>query len=198
MRTVYLIRHGKPAFTGTERLCISSTDLPLSPEGKAQGERLKAYFAGISLQNVYSSDLIRAKETAAFLSPTVVSVPALREIGVGAWEGLTFCEIRRRFPEEYALRGEDPVRYGIPGGEAPEACCIRGLEALDHLLETTSGDIAVVAHAGINRLVLCKLLGRELREFLDIPQPYGCINILREEQGRLCVQAVGMCPDQIE
>ena len=41
-------------------------------------------------------------------------MPALRELGVGDWEGLTFQEIRRRFPETYALRGEDPVQYGIP------------------------------------------------------------------------------------
>jgi len=190
MRTIYLIRHGKPAFPGDERLCISSTDLPLAPEGKEQGERLRARFEGISLQGVYSSDLLRAKETAAFLSTSVINLPEFREIGVGAWEGLAFREIRQRFPEEYALRGQDPIRYGIPGGELPEACRDRGLAALNRLLETTDGDIAVVAHAGINRLILCELLGRDLREFLEIPQPYGCINILHEEQGRLSVQTV--------
>jgi len=194
MRTIYLIRHGQPAVAGAERICLSATDLPLSPEGTQQGERLRTYFSEIPLAAVFSSDLLRARETAAFLSETVRPVSGLREIGVGEWEGLTFREIRSRWPEEYALRGEDPVRYGIPGGEAPKDCVARALAALEGILADTEGDVAVVAHAGLNRLLLCHLLGQELKHYLEIPQPYGCVNILHEREGTLSVETTALLP----
>ena len=197
MRKIYLIRHGEPAFPAGERICLGSTDLPLSRQGRAQGKALRAYFANIPLAGVYSSDLLRARETAAFLSPQVAAVPELRELGVGCWEGLTFREIRERYPELYALRGNDPAEHIMPGGERPADCRDRAMAALSHLLSETEGDLAVVAHAGVNRLILCGLLGLELRKFLTIPQPYGCVNCLREDGGVLDVEAVGLVPKPI-
>ena len=197
MRKIYLIRHGEPAFPAGERVCLSRTDLPLSQQGRAQGKALQAYFANIPLAGVYSSDLLRAKETARFLTPQVTAVPELRELGVGCWEGLSFREIRERYSEEYALRGENPAEYVMPGGERPADCRDRALNALLRILAETEGDIAVVAHAGVNRLILCDLLGLELREFLTIPQPYGCINCLREDGGVLAVETVGLVPKPI-
>lgn len=197
MRKIYLIRHGEPAFPAGERVCLSRTDLPLSQQGRAQGKALQAYFANIPLAGVYSSDLLRAKETAAILSPQVTIVPELQELGVGCWEGLTFREIRARYPELYALRGENPAEYVMPGGERPADCRDRAMSALLQLLTEAEGDIAVVAHAGVNRLILCSLLGLELREFLTIPQPYGCINCLHEDGGALTVETVGLVPEPI-
>lgn len=197
MRKIYLIRHGEPAFPAGERICLSQTDLPLSQQGREQGKSLQAYFANVPLMGVYSSDLLRARETAAFLLPQVNALPELRELGVGCWEGLTFREIRARYPELYALRGDDPAEYVMPGGERPEDCRNRAMTALLKLLDEAEGDVAVVAHAGVNRLILCGLLRLELREFLTIPQPYGCINCLREDGGVLTVETVGLVPKPI-
>ena len=197
MRRIYLIRHGQPATPGGQRICLSATDVPLTQEGQRQGEALGRAFSGIALEGVYSSDLLRARETAVCISEEVHVVPALRELGVGDWEGLTFQEIRQRFPETYALRGEDPVQYGIPNGENPQDCRDRAMTALQALLRETAGDIAVVAHAGVNRLILCTLLGQELKEFLTIPQPCGCINILEETDGVLTVCAVALNPGEL-
>ena len=194
MRTIYLIRHGEPALPSGERICLSSTDLPLSDQGRQQGEALRRWFSTCAPMPVYSSDLLRTRETAAYLAEEVTPMSELREIGVGEWEGLSFPEIRRRFPEEYALRGQDPVRYGIPGGELPAECLERAMAALRKLVEQTEGDFAVVAHAGINRLILCALQGRPLKDFLKIPQPYGCINILHADGDALRVHAVGLEP----
>ena len=69
--------------------------------------------------------------------------------------------------------------------------------ALQKLLEQTEGDFAVVAHAGINRLILCALQEQPLHKFLEIPQPYGCINILHADGDVLRVHAVGLVPNTI-
>ena len=137
-------------------------------------------------------------QTAGFLAEYPQVVSDLEELGVGEWEGLTFDEIRRRFPEEYRLRGEDPVRHLIPGGENPLACRDRAMSAVHQLLRETQGDIAIVSHAGVNRLLLCTLLDRELQTFLQLPQPYGCVNILRWQEERLWVEEVGLLPEEIK
>lgn len=188
MRTIYLLRHGEPELPAGERICLSCTDVPLSAEGRRQGELLAAYFSGIALERVYSSDMLRAKETAAYLSPDAVVVSGLQELGVGCWEGLTFREIRERYPELYALRGEDPAKHIMPGGERPADCQSRAIHTLRQILAETEGDVAIVAHAGVNRLILCQVLGMELKDFLSIRQPYGCINILREDGEKLEVK----------
>ena len=197
MRKIYLIRHGEPQLPGGERICLSRTDVPLSAEGHRQGARLAEHFAGIKLEAVFSSDLTRAKETASYLSAQATAISGLQELGVGDWEGLAFHEIRERYPELYARRGEDPVAHMMPGGERPSDCRDRGLAVLRDLLAKTAGDIAVVAHAGINRLVLCELLGRDIKEFLSVPQPYGCINILQEHDGMITVLVVGEVPAEL-
>lgn len=192
MRTIYLIRHGKPELPEGERICLGCTDVPLSAQGHQQGEQLAKYFGGIALTGVYSSDMRRGKETAAHIAPQVTTVSGLQELGVGCWEGMSFREIRERYPELYALRGENPAEYIMPGGERPAACRDRALAALHSLLAKTEGDIAVVAHAGVNRLILCELLGRDIKEFLSIPQPYGCINILQTDGEKLTVKQVAI------
>lgn len=194
MRTIYLIRHGEPLFPHGERFCLSRTDLPLSPVGRMQGVLLRHWLADKPVSAVFHSELTRAAETAAFLSQRPKMAAELYELGVGQWEGLSFQRIRAEYPAIYARRAEDPVAAQIPGGEVIPACRDRVLRTFNELLEGTEGDLAVVAHAGVNRILLCDLLGRPLKQFLTIPQPYGCVNILRLDRERLTVQEIGIRP----
>lgn len=197
MRTIYLIRHGHVAFPDGERRCISRTDLPLSPAGREQALALRRYFARIPLSGVYHSRLRRARETALLISPEAKEAAGLEELGVGLWEGMTFREIRSAFPELFRKRGEDPEQYPIPGGELLADCLERASQALGALRRNTSDDFAVVAHAGINRLLLCGVRELPLRDFLTVPQPYGCINSICEEGDRFTVGCVGLLPPGI-
>lgn len=195
MHRIYLIRHGLPAFPGGQKVCIGSgTDLPLAPPGRMQAFLVSQALHGSALCAVFHSGMQRAAETARYLSPSPLAVPALQELDMGAWEGLSFQEIRRRYPAEYALRGEDPEKNPPPGGESLTHAAARAADALHHLLRGTEGDLAIVAHAGINRLLLCGVTGTPLNKFLDFPQPYGCINTLLFDQSTLTVQQVGMLP----
>lgn len=197
MRTIYLIRHGEPAFPNGERFCLSKTDLPLSPVGRMQGALLREWLTDKPVSGVYHSESSRAKETAEFLSAAAAAVDGLHEIGVGQWEGLTFREIREQYPELYAARGKNPITSPVPGGEAAAVCRNRAVRALDNLLKSTTGDLAVVAHAGVNRILLCDLLERPLKHYLTIPQPYGCVNILEEDHGKWTVKEIGVQPHPV-
>ena len=197
MRTIYLIRHGEVDFPNGERFCLSRINLHLSPGGRMQGVLLKQWFAEKELSGVFHSGLHRTQETAAFLNEKTTVIEGLQEIGVGQWEGLSFKEIREQYPEIYERRIKNPVVYRIPGGEAISECRNRAMRALEDLLRETEGDIAVVAHAGVNRILLCDLLGRSLKYYLTIPQPYGSVNVLQEEKGRLTVKEIGIQPHPV-
>lgn len=110
MRTIYLIRHGAPELPDEKKRCYSRTDFPLSQTGMAQGKALREWAAAQSICAIYTSPSTRCRETAGLISGgtlPVVSVDALQETCVGDWEGYTFEEIRKRWPDIYAARPPD-------------------------------------------------------------------------------------------
>lgn len=146
MRRLYLIRHGLPEFPGGEKMCIGSTDLPLSEVGFRQAEAMAMDLPPVTA--VFSSPLTRCRQTAAALNMPVTVLDDLRELHAGVWDGLTFTRIRKDFSELYAVRGLDPT-IPIPGSEDAAAGADRFRRALITALESSSGDIAIVAHGGI-------------------------------------------------
>lgn len=141
--------------------------------------------------------MLRCRQTAAAMAGglPVQCVPGLEELDCGDWDGLPFDEIKARWPEHYARRGEAPA-LPPPGGEAPAEAAMRGLAALLSLLGRTEGDLAVVGHAGLNRAVLCALQGRPMAEMRTLPQPYLCVNVLHCGGGGLTVEAIGRSPKE--
>ena len=157
MKRVYLIRHGLPDFPGGERMCLGSTDLPLAPEGLAQAERMAAALPPVT--TVFSSPLTRAVQTAQAIRPEITMLEGLRELNYGEWEGLTFPQIRQRYPELYAARSAD-LTLQPPGAEPNGAGLARFTAAMAEAASRSSGDFAVVAHGGIMALFLQAVTGR--------------------------------------
>lgn len=151
MKRVYLIRHTLPDFPGGQRMCLGRTDLPLGPEGRAQAEAMAKTLPPVT--RVYSSPLRRAVETARAIGEPVL-LEDLQELSAGEWDGLTFRQIRARFPELYAARGVD-ITLPLPGGEPEEEGLARFRAAMAQAAEEAPGDLAVVSHAGVIRLFLC-------------------------------------------
>ncbi len=183
-RKIYLIRHGRPEGDGQSRY-LGRTDVPLSAEGRGQAARLGEALQGANITAVYSSPLRRCMDTAACLGRPVTAVPGLAEIDLGTWEGRLKAEIKALYPEEYAARGRDLEHFAPPGGECFAQVAQRALAALRTILAESRGDIAVVAHAGVNRALLCRLTGRPLGELFDIPQSYCGVILLEAEGNRI-------------
>jgi len=179
MRTIYLIRHGKPEFPDERKYCIGRTDLPLSEEGRTQIQALGETFAGRRIEKIYTSPLKRCRESAAILQEVIDrSIPievvdGLAEIDMGEWDGHSFDEIREQFPAEYAARGADMYDFRPPQGESFADCAGRARTTWNELRMKSRGDILVIGHAGWFRTLICGWENRKKEELLQIPFGYG-------------------------
>ncbi|MTI57779.1 alpha-ribazole phosphatase [Geosporobacter ferrireducens] len=184
-KRIYLIRHGK-IDVGEEKRYIGITDLPLSSEGINQAGQLSEYFFHISIEKVYVSPLIRCVQTSEIIvgSRNIESVllEELKEINMGDWEGKSFAYIKNRFPEQYENRGKHIDTFIPPGGESFYQLQQRVMPAFESIIRSTVGNVLVIAHAGVNRVILSNFLGLPLQEILNVYQPYGCVNELFWDQ----------------
>ena len=182
-RNIYLARHCSVWHQGDVKRFIGHTDLPLSTLGLQQAEMLAEKLQHIPFTAIYCSDLRRSVETARIIGKfhgiEPVAISSFREIGLGEWEGLPVDEVRQRYPDEYEQRGRDFANFRAPGGESFLDCASRVMPALYEALRSTHGDILIVGHAGMNRILICRILGKSLNELFDIPQDYGCLNLIR-------------------
>lgn len=157
MKRVYLIRHGLPDFPGGRGMCIGTTDIPMGETGLAQAEEMAGRLPPVTA--VFSSPLTRAVQTAKAIGLPVTILPDLRELYAGEWDGLTFPEIRERYPQLYAARGKD-LTLPLPGAEDPAAGLFRFRQAMVEAAQAAPGDFAVVAHGGIIAWFLQDVTGR--------------------------------------
>mgnify|MGYP001181867715 FL=1 len=197
-KEVYLVRHGAITLPAGGRRFIGQTDVPLSDEGIRQACRLKEALRCADLSAVYCSDLLRCVETARIIAEphgiAPISEARLREIFLGQWEGLAFDEVSARYPEEYRARGLDMVNYRPPGGESFMDCARRALPAFFDILGAEEGNVLVVGHAGVNRILLCRTMGISLARLFEIEQSYGCLNVIRFNDFRFEVKLVNAAP----
>ena len=192
---IFLLRHGA-IDNPLPRRFLGRTDLPLNAHGIRQARDLGRWLGAIPFRRVCASPLARAMETAALVSnrprAAIERIDALVEIDLGAWEGLSLAEVQTRFPGEYEQRGRDLAAYRTPGGESFSEVADRACPALADLARDRSGPLLVVAHMGVNRVVLSRLLGRPLALLLDIPQAYLAVNVLCAGPQGLEVAAVNL------
>ena len=181
MTTIYLLRHCALAEDYRGRY-VGQIDPPLSPEGVCQAYALAEALSGQGLDGVYCSDLARSRQTAEILAARAgvecKARPELREIALGEWDGLERREVATRFAAQYAARGADLAHYRIPGGESHAECLARILLAWREIAHPAGRTLAIVGHAGANRLLLCHLRGIPLTRMFDIAQAYGCVNVI--------------------
>lgn len=155
----YLIRHGETDWNLNGRW-QGHADVPLNELGRAQAQRLAQRIRnhGPRFDVIISSDLQRAWETACVLGDVAglqpYPLPALREIDVGSWSGLTGAEVHATDGDTYARiqSGEDVARGG---GERFLDLYARVVAAVERLAEVHAGQrVALVTHGGAVRAVL--------------------------------------------
>jgi broad specificity phosphatase PhoE len=165
-----LVRHGETDWNAALRY-QGHANIPLNEQGREQAHKAGVRLARYGATALYTSDIVRAAETAAIVGAatglTPQPMPDLREIDVGQWEGLTPEELYRRFPEHMAAFDRDPARTVRLGGESYAQLQGRALVALNTLHAKHPGDeiVLAVSHGGTIRALLCHIIGLDLAHF---------------------------------
>lgn len=179
---LYLVRHGQVAEGHTD-VYNGHNDVDLSPAGITQCQFLAEHLREVKLAGIYSSDLTRTRRGAEIINQgrglEVKTVPEFREINFGIWEGLSFQEIMTKYPEELQQRFADLANFRIPEGESLTDLNDRVSPKLTDLLRQHTGEaLIIVAHAGINRVILSQAMGLSLQHIFHLDQAYAGLNII--------------------
>jgi probable phosphoglycerate mutase len=157
-----LLRHGQTPMSVQKRYA-GRTDAPLTEVGVQQAAAAAKRLASAGLAVIVTSPLLRTVQTAqavaAVTGATVVTDDGFRETDFGAWEGLTFAEVRERWPAEMSAWLADP-EVAPPGGESFTDVSARVTAALDRVLAARAGQtVLIVSHVTpIKMLVTAALL----------------------------------------
>ncbi len=167
MATVLLARHGETDWNAARRW-QGHTDRPLTDRGRAQAAALAERLDDTELECVYSSDLTRARETAAAVAERqgvdLRTLPELREVDVGSWAGLTKSEAEARFPEAFARWKAGYV--GWDDGETYEAMAERVTRAALAIAAAHPDEpVLVVSHGGPIRALHAAALGLDVHAY---------------------------------
>lgn len=196
-KTLYLIRHAEPDFPDGEKLCLGrKNDLPLGTAGLRQAALLEDAFRDIPLEAVYTSPLLRAKQTADHVAggrPLHV-LHDLVELDGGAWDGVPFRLLRAQYPQHFDR--SMPLSCP-PGGETDESGLSRARAALTYIEKHTSRCAAIVAHSGINRILLCSLMHLPMTEKRRLKHGFAATSIIRYENDIWTVEETGVTPENL-
>jgi 2,3-bisphosphoglycerate-dependent phosphoglycerate mutase len=192
MTELLFIRHGETDWNRQQRF-QGQIDVPLNATGLAQAARLAARLAGERHDALLTSDLQRARQTAAPLaaawSARAVAVPELREQGFGVLEGLDVPTIQARHPELWQRWLEHRADYALPGGESQRQFSERVLRAVRELAAQLPGRrVAVVTHGGVLDMLWRAANGLPLDGYRACAIPNTGLNRLRWDAGTLKVE----------
>jgi broad specificity phosphatase PhoE len=177
-----LIRHGETRWNEAKRF-QGISDIELSAKGFAQANSLAQSLRNETLAAIYTSPLIRARQTAECIArgrtcPFVVE-EGLKELNQGRLEGLTAEELRKDFPDFFAEWLKDPGTLVLPGGESLGELQNRAWSAMERLIPKHSQEtIVVVAHSFVILTILCRVLDLPLQAFRRFRQDPTAKNVL--------------------
>ena len=158
MPTLFVMRHGEPALTG---VLLGQANPPLSDHGRLRAAVTANVLAG---RLVFTSPLLRALETAQFLSSDPIIVPELTEISYGDWDGLTWKQIELKWPQLARSKIESWTTVTPPGGEAWDTFRQRVRTGLAQVL-TRGIDAVLVGHEAVNAVIASELMNQEIQSY---------------------------------
>jgi broad specificity phosphatase PhoE len=183
MTRIILVRHGQTAWNRQD-LIRGQVDVPLDDTGLAQAAataaRIATEWKPVAL---YSSPLQRAVQTAQIIAARVGlevrPVTDFNDLNFGQWQGLSYAEVRQRWPELSQAWSQVPHTVTFPNGESLAQVRERAMSALHQVIEQhPDGDVVVVGHVALNRVLLCAMLGLDDSHHWRIGQDTCAVNMI--------------------
>jgi probable phosphoglycerate mutase len=173
---VLAVRHGETAWNVDTRL-QGQIDISLNATGQQQARRLAEALAGEGIEAIVTSDLVRARDTAQAVADRtglpLAFDPGLRERHFGIFQGHTYAEVERRWPEQSARWRRREPAFGAEGGETLQGFYERCVGAATRLAAAHAGrTLLLVTHGG----VLDCLYRAASRIALDAPRTWELAN----------------------
>ncbi|MBE3519640.1 MAG: histidine phosphatase family protein [Firmicutes bacterium] len=211
MRRIYLVRHGRTDWNRQE-IFRGKIDVPLDDVGRRQAELVREFLLeicaarGERLTKVISSPLARAREMAeiirsGFDGAALEVDESFSDIDVGKWGGLYVSQVEREFPREFRTWVERPDEMRFPSGESLHDVMERAWNKLMNILDdlgrtgnaTGSGDICIVSHRVVLKVLLLTAIDAPLRSFWKLKVDTGSVSILETcDESGLAVAAVNI------
>ena len=157
---LYFVRHGQTDWN-TEGKIQGSVDTELNSTGIMQAEEMsrKVLEDHIPISRIYTSRQKRALKTALILSETMKVdceiADGLEEMNLGAWEGLTWDEVKAKFPAEYEAWYHNRRHARPPKAESYQDMLNRVLAALHKIVQENDRDVAIVTHSAVIMCLQC-------------------------------------------
>jgi probable phosphoglycerate mutase len=191
---ICIVRHGETSWNAEKRI-QGQTDIGLDPAGLAQAEAAANWLAGTPVAALYSSDLQRAQQTAAYISVAlglpIVLLPAMRERRYGLFEGLTYAEARiQHSAQYYAFEMREPD-FALPeGGESLRQLYERVTGGLCEIAARHPGQtVVLVTHGGVLDIVNRFVRGNPLDLPRDFLIPNAGINWITYSEGSWALES---------
>jgi broad specificity phosphatase PhoE len=187
MTELVLARHGETAWN-VERVFRGRANIDLDEVGIRQAELLGKYLSNWELEAIYSSPLGRALDTANIVARhhkvAAAVAEGLTDFDYGKWQSLSEQEVRRLYPALLNKWHSNPHRVRMPGGESLQDVRRRAVEVLNGMISRHRGDILLVSHRVVIKIVVCHLLGLDNSHFWNIRQDVCGITVFDYMDGR--------------
>ncbi|MDD3554298.1 MAG: histidine phosphatase family protein [Deltaproteobacteria bacterium] len=192
-----LVRHAKPAISS--RIFYGQMDVPLSEEGRIQAVLAGNLLNTFHFSRIISSDLSRCMETAAIICDTIrfegdiEAAPGLREVDFGDWTGLTWEQIEEHYAGAFEKRLKNLPEFRPPNGETLLEVSKRAWTVMSNAIQNAQGDVLIIGHGGVNRLLIAKAIGLPLQNIFNLGQDHCCVNIIEcYEDGNMGLLALNL------
>lgn len=159
---LHFIRHGETDWNVLGKI-QGSYDSELNENGIKQAHELsrKILDENMVFSKIYSSKQRRARKTAEILSYTTgieyKVLEGLEEINLGDWEGMSWSEVRDRFPVEYEQWYHNRRYTNAYHGESYDDMLLRALKAVHNIISENEEDVAIVTHSAVIMCIQCYL-----------------------------------------
>jgi broad specificity phosphatase PhoE len=188
MTQIILARHGETAWN-VEKVFRGRADVSLDEVGVTQAELLGKYLSNWELEAIYSSPLRRALDTANIIgrhhkvAPVVAE--GLTDIDYGGWQSLSEREVNRLYPTLLNEWHSYPHKVTMPGGESLEDVRRRAVEVVDDIPTKHNGNVLLVSHRVVIKVLVCHLLGLGNSQFWNVRQDVCGVTVFDYTDGRL-------------